>query len=377
MDNWLLNNILTFVLAIVVVGALIPQILIIAYRKKLFDSHDERKIHVGTVPRLGGIAFVPGIIFSVMLILGLGVKCKVAHIQEVMGQGEVGLFFLFCSLMLLFLLGIADDLVEVRYRAKFLFQIIAGILTVVSGVWISDIHGLFWLNELPAWIGWPLTVFLIVYIINALNLIDGIDGLAGGVAFIALAYFGIAYYDAGYYIYSMVAFGGAGGLLPFIYYNVYGDECHNRKIFMGDTGTLTLGMVIAFLAVEFTNIREQGNIFSDVNMIIVAFSPLVIPVFDQFRVFFHRVKQRRNPFMPDRCHIHHKLLAIKLSARASLGWILLASVAFIIGNWVLSIAHINVNVIIVIDFIVWTIANMLLTKAIRCREKRENIKLYE
>lgn len=361
----------------IVVGGLIPQILIIAYQKKLFDSHDERKIHLGTVPRLGGIAFVPGIIFSMMLILGLGVKCEAFRIQEVMAQGEVGLFFLFCSLMLLFLLGIADDLVEVRYRAKFLFQIIAGVLTISSGIWLSNLHGLIGLQHLPDIIGWILTIFMIVYIINALNLIDGIDGLAGGIAFIVLMYFGIAFFDASYYIYSMLAFGGAGGLLPFIYYNVCGSASKNRKIFMGDTGSLTLGMVIAFLAVEFTNITEKGNIFADINPIIVAISPLIIPLFDQLRVFFHRVIRHRNPFMPDRCHIHHKLLAIGMTSHQALLAILVASICFIVINWLLSEWHLNVNWIIVIDFTIWTIGNIYITKLIRIRENSSGKPLYD
>ncbi len=377
MDNWLLNNLLTFILAGIVVGGLIPQILIIAYRKRLFDSHDERKIHDGAVPRLGGIAFVPGIIFSVLLILGLGVKCNANEIREVMMQGEVGLFFLLCSLMLLFLLGIADDLVEVRYRAKFIFQIIAGILTIASGIWIADLHGFLGLQTIPDWIGWMLTVFAIVYIINALNLIDGIDGLAGSIAFLTLAYFGAAFYDADYYIYSMVAFGGAGGLLPFIYFNMYGSSKKNNKIFMGDTGSLTLGMVIAFLAVEFTNIREQGNVFADLNPITVAFSPLIIPILDQCRVFFHRIIRRRNPFMPDRCHIHHKLLDLGLTGRQTLTIILIADIGFVGLNWGLSIAGINVNWIVLTDLLIWTIGNILLTKSIRTIEKKEKTVLYD
>ena len=376
MDNWLLNNILTFILTIIVVGGLIPQILIIAYQKKLFDKHDERKIHLGSVPRLGGVSFVPGIIFSVLLVLGIGIKCNVAGIQAVMQQGMVGLFFLFCSLMLLFLLGIADDLVEVRYRAKFLFQIIAGALIIGSGIWISNLHGFLWIDRLPDIIGWFLTIFMIVYIINALNLIDGIDGLAGGIAFFTLVYFGMAFYDASYYIYSMVAFAGAGGLVPFIYYNIFGKASKNQKIFMGDTGSLTLGMVIACLAVEFTNVSERGNVFADVNPIIVGLSPLIIPLFDQLRVFTHRVLMRRNPFMPDRCHIHHKLLSIGLNARQTLIVLLAADLAFIFLNWGLSELHIDSTWIILIDFAIWIISNRCLTRRIRSIEKATGNTLY-
>lgn len=376
MDNWLLNNILTFALAIFVVGALIPQILIISYRKKLFDNHDERKVHVGAVPRLGGVAFVPGIIFSVMLILGLCIKFNASNVEAVMHQGEVGLFFLFCSLMLLYLLGIADDLVEVRYRAKFLFQILAGILTICSGVWISNLHGFLWINEIPHWLGSLFTVFAIVYIINAMNLIDGIDGLAGGIAFITLGYYGLAFYDAGYYIYSMVAFGATGGLVPFIWFNIWGSTKRQHKIFMGDTGSLTLGMVIAFLAVAFTNIEEHGNIFAEINADVVVFTPLIIPVFDQCRVFFHRIKKRRNPFMPDRCHIHHKLMMLGMSPKITLMCILASTVLAIIFNMWMSKCGLGITWIVAVDFVLWTIINMLLTGGIRRLEKRNGERLY-
>lgn len=377
MDNWLYNNILSFLLAIIVVGGLIPKILIIAYRKKLFDGHDARKIHTGAVPRLGGTAFVPGIIFSVLLTLGLAIKGSTPGLCFVLSQEIVPLFFLFCSLMLLFLLGLADDLIEIRYRAKFFFQIVTGVLTIISGVWISNLHGFLMLDSIPEWAGWLITVFLIVYVINSLNLIDGIDGLAGGMSLIALLYFGYAFYDANLFLYSMVAFAGAGGLLPFIFYNIFGNEGNQRKIFMGDTGTLTLGMVIAFLAVEFTNVSEKGNVFAHVNPVLVSFSPLVIPFFDQLRVFFHRIVHRRNPFLPDRSHIHHKLLDIGLSTHVALVILICFSLLFILINWWMSALNVNVNWIVLTDFVVWTLLNMLLTKLIRRREKKLGEELYE
>lgn len=376
MDNWLLDNILTFVLAFLIVGTLIPQILVIAYRRKLFDSNDERKVHIGSVPRLGGIAFVPGIIFSVLFTIGVRLQLNEPGIKDLLTLDLVPVFFLFCSLTLLFLVGIADDLVGVRYSVKFVFQIMAAALTVVSGVYVTDLHGFLGIGVMPDWAGWLLTGLLTVYIINSFNLIDGIDGLAAGLATLTLAYFGMAYYDAGSYIYSMIAFGGVGTLLPFLYFNVLGNANRNRKIFMGDTGSLTIGMVIAFLAVEFTNVREYDNIFAGVNTVVVAFSPLMIPMFDQLRVFFHRIVRHRNPFLPDRCHIHHKLLLLGLSSTQSLLCILGVASLMVAVNWILA-RFLDVNWVIGIDLALWIIGNMAITKALRRRERIVGEKLYD
>lgn len=376
MNNWLYNNILTFVLSFALVGIIIPQILRIAFRKKLFDTHDGRKVHVGNIPRLGGVAFVPGIMFGVLLSLGIGIQLYEPGVQAVLHQGLVPICFLTCSLLMLFLVGIADDLVGVSYKVKFVFQILCGIFTLASGVCVNNLNGFFYIWGLPEWIGWPLTILLIVYVINSLNLIDGIDGLAAGLATLALIYFGWAYYDAGEYILSMIAFGGVGALLPFLYFNIFGNPDNNRKIFMGDTGSLTIGMVIAYLAVGFTQTREYGNAFADVNPDVVAFSPLMIPLFDQLRVFYHRITRRRNPFMPDRCHIHHKLLALGLNSRQALIAILSVALVLIAVNWVMS-KFINVNFVIVLDFLVWLWGNILLTRAIRRVENSTGKQLYD
>ncbi|MDE6806531.1 MAG: undecaprenyl/decaprenyl-phosphate alpha-N-acetylglucosaminyl 1-phosphate transferase, partial [Muribaculaceae bacterium] len=138
MEQWLLNNLLAFGLAFLLTGILIPQILVIAFRKNLFDGHDTRKLHSGKVPRLGGVAFVPAIIFSVLATLGWSMHVDGIQMMDVLSDTIVPLLFLICTLMLLFLVGIADDLIGVRYGAKFLFQMLAALLMVVSGVWLQN-----------------------------------------------------------------------------------------------------------------------------------------------------------------------------------------------------------------------------------------------
>lgn len=376
MEHWLINNLLTFGLAFVLTGMLIPQILVIAFRKRLFDGHDARKVHTGEVPRLGGIAFVPAIIFSVLATVGLVLIVNSVEMHTALETTLVPLFFLICSLMLLFLVGIADDLIGVRYGAKFLFQILASVLLIGSGVWVSDFYGLFGLGTLPVYAGWPVTIVAVVVVVNAVNLIDGIDGLASGLSALALLFYGMVFYLGGKYIYSMVAFGAVGSLLPFIYYNVFGKAVRRKKIFMGDTGSLTIGMVLVFLAVNVTEYPFAKEEFTDVNPMIVAISPLLVPLFDVVRVFCRRLRCHRNPFMPDRSHIHHKLLALGLSPAAALTVILSFAMLLLAINLTLSMM-VDINLLVLLDIVIWIVVNMILTRTIRTREKRLGCSLYE
>lgn len=376
MGSWFLNNSLALGLSLILTGIIIPQILAIAFKKNLFDSHDERKIHKGAVPRLGGIAFVPSILFSVMFVLGLGLIFENGMVAAAMDAYMVQLLFLICSLMLLFLVGIADDLIGVRYISKLLFQIICAVITVISSTAVYNLYGLIGLGVLPDWFSWITTIFIVVYIVNALNLIDGIDGLCSGLAAIALFFYGAIFFFAGYHIYSMLAWATFGTLVPFFYFNMFGDPKRRKKIFMGDTGSLTIGMMIVFLAIEMTNIKTDIKFISDVNPIILAFAPLILPMFDVIRVFNHRVQRHRSPFLPDRTHIHHKLLAIGISQRKALGLILIGAVVFLVANYLLS-PCMNVNILVACDVIVWVVANVLLTKAIRRRENSTGQTLYD
>ena len=164
-------------------------------------------------------------------------------------------------------------------------------------------------------------------------------------------------------------------MFPFFYYNVFGDVTKQKKIFMGDTGALTTGMVLVFCAIA-VMCAKPDFLTVDYNPAIVALSPLIVPCFDVFRVYFHRVKKGRNPFLPDKCHIHHKILALGMNQAAALLTILGVSIAFI-GINVLVSPFTNPTIIFIGDVVVWTIANILLTRAIRQREKRLDKTLYD
>ena len=378
--QWTLDELAVFLISAGISGIIIPKILLIAFRKRLFDEPDERKIHTAAVPRLGGLAFMPSIVFSICLVVGVkgildaqGLSAYFGGPSEVGDMSEMLLPMCFglCAVMMMYLVGIADDLIGVRYRAKFVAQILAALLLAMGGVRIENFHGFMWLYELPVGLSWAATVLLVVFITNAINLIDGIDGLASGLSGIAMAFYGFVFMHTGYMLYAMLAFAGLGTLVPFFYYNVFGNPAMGKKIFMGHTGSLTTGLILSFLSIEVCSLPE-GSVYSW-DVMVVAFAPLAIPCLDVIRVFVHRIVRGMSPFLPDKSHIHHKLLALGIPQRWAMTTILATSSALIAANLLMSV-HMGPMWVLVIDMVVWVAANWQLTRCIMARQKRLGIK---
>ena len=367
MDNssafWVVNSLFVFALSVFCAGVLIPQILLISFRKRLFDVPDERKIHQGVVPRLGGIAFKPVVFFSVALALGLNMLLGYGQLLGNIGSESRPLAFGFCTIMMLYLVGMADDLIGIRYRAKFAIQIICGLLVIAGGLWINNLHGLLFIHALLEWIGYPITLFAVVFIINAINLIDGIDGLASGLCGVAMLFYGLVFFIIGEYIYALLAFATLGVLVPFFYYNVFGDPAKKNKIFMGDTGSLTTGMVLCVLSLKILQYPPTSVPDRFPDLLIFAYSPLFIPCLDVVRVYLHRVRNGKNPFLPDKNHIHHKLLAVGMRQRAAMVTIISFSLLFTLCNLWLSM-YMGITLLLAADVLIWTMTNIWLTHKI-------------
>lgn len=342
--------IIAFAISAYIARLIIPRILLISFRKKLFDIPDERKVHKRAIPRLGGVSFFPTILLSC---------CSVLAVRSLTGYGISILpasyilpefLILVCGMVLLYLTGIADDLVGVRYRQKFVIQIICACLFPLAGLWINDLYGLFGVGLIPDWVGIPFTILTVVFITNAINLIDGIDGLASGLSSVALLVFGFLFIEKGLWIYSMLAFSTFGVLVPFFYYNVFGSAEHARKIFMGDTGSLTLGYILSFLAIKYS----QNTEFIPVTQgaFVIAFSTLIVPAFDVVRVVIVRISNGKSPFEPDKNHIHHQFLAMGFTARKAMLLILLISCVFS-GMNILLMPHVDNTLMLVGDIVVW------------------------
>ena len=366
MEAWIINVVSVFLLCMFLAGFMIPKILLISFRKKLFDKHDERKIHQGTVPRLGGLAFSPVIFFSVVLVVAvnfvLGRGDLIAHLNE----NSVEMAFAYCSLIMLYVVGIADDLIGVRYIAKFYVQIMCGILLVLGGIWIDNLNGIFGIYELPTIVGYLLTILVIVFFTNAINLIDGVDGLASGLSIAASLVYAFSFIIVGYYLYAAMAFATLGVLIPFYYFNVFGNVDKGKKIFMGDTGSLTLGFILSFLSIKLLYILNH-EVTESPNPFVLAFAPMLVPCFDVLRVFMRRIRKHESPFLPDRTHIHHKLMALGLSTRRTMVTVVGLSIVLTIVNIELS-NYIDVNIIFFANVFAWILLNMWMSKVIKDRK---------
>lgn len=359
---WILNCLLVFAICMLCAGILIPQILLIAFRRNLFDEVDERKIHHGTVPRLGGIAFVPVIFFSTILLCGIHIAMGNESFIDLFASNARALCFGFCSILVLYLVGIADDLIGIRYSAKFVAQILCSVMLIAGGLTINNLHGILGIYILPDWISWLLTVLFVVFIINAINLIDGVDGLASGLSSVALLFYGYFFVLEERYIFAMLSFAAIGVLLPFFYYNVFGRAERRRKIFMGDTGSLTIGFLLCVLGIRLiTCIPDDEGL---PNPLLIMLSPLAIPSLDVLRVFIHRKRLHKNPFMPDKSHIHHKLLAAGMVQRGVMLVIVFGTVVLTFLNIFIS-RYIEVTILALIDIVLWTVFNIWLTSRIK------------
>ena len=362
MINWIFLSagcLLSLVLGLMI----IPKILLISYKKRLFDLPDSRKVHQVPVPRLGGISFFPVILISSCFILGVRVSTGFPIVELPAHE------FLFFTVggMMLFLIGVADDLIGVGYRYKFLVQIIAAFLIVCPGEWFNTLGGLFGIYELPVALGVLFTLFVVVYITNAINLIDGIDGLASGLSCIALSVLGIICMMEGDEIYAQLAFTTLGVIVPFWFYNVFGNAKRGHKLFMGDTGSLILGYIISLLVIHLSrNDMSEANEEAHSHMVL-AFSTLIVPLFDVVRVVIHRLREGKSPFLPDKNHFHHKLLRTGMRPRQVMVTILFIALFFIGINGLLADV-LNITILLMLDIVLWTLMQLGINRAIRRRK---------
>ena len=217
--------------------------------------------------------------------------------------------------------------------------------------------------------GIPLTLLLTVFITNAINLIDGIDGLASGLCIVALGMFGVTFALEGQWMYTLLAFVCVGVIIPFFCYNVYGNVEKGHKIFMGDTGSLTLGFILSMMVMKYCMHTPGEAEAVDGAPLVTAFSILLVPCLDVIRVVLGRVKRKANPFKPDRTHLHHKFLNMGLTARRSMLCIQLMAISFIVVTYGLINLGVNANIVFVLDVVVWTLVNMMFSRRILHRKE--------
>lgn len=359
-----------FFVSTIVAMLVLPNILLISHKKKLFDMPDKRKVHHAPIPRLGGLSFFP------VMLITMGGLVLIYHLMGLSSRsmhGEVPYEFLalLVGSMMLFLVGLADDLIGVGYKKKFLVQIVAASLLVASGVWIKSLDGLFGIYQLSPWVGMPFTVLIVVYVTNAINLIDGIDGLASGLCGISLVALAGLHIWLHLFSFALLCIAALGVIIPFWFYNVFGNAMRGRKLFMGDSGSLSLGYIISFLMIHLSTVDVNPHVVSDYNMVF-AFTTMLVPLLDVVRVVGHRLRNKKNPFLPDKNHIHHKLLRCGLRVRQVMVSICLLSLMFILINVTL-IGDINITYILGIDIVVWIVFHLILDVILHTRRTKQEI----
>ena len=360
-----------FLFAVSLGMVIIPRILVISHKKRLYDVPDARKVHTMPVPRLGGLSFFPVILMSMFLVIGFRLYFWDVNVSGLSFNMLYEYLFLFVGMTLLYLVGVCDDLVGVGYRYKFAVQIAAAFLLVLSGNWFDSFGGLFGIYSVPVWVGVPFTVFIVVYITNAINLIDGIDGLASGLCCIALSVLSVIFFLRGQYVYALLAICTLGILMPFWCYNVFGNANRGHKLFMGDAGSLTLGYVISFLIIHMSVTNEVSPTLSNPYMVI-AFSTVLVPLLDVIRVVLHRLREHKNPFLPDKNHFHHKLLRTGMRVRMVMVCIIAISAFFILLNSSLA-WRVDITYLFFLNLFCWSILHVGLNGLIRGnRERKES-----
>ena len=356
-----------FLLSALLGRLIIPRILVISLRKRLFDIPDFRKIHQHPISRLGGVTFFPVIMLVMCAITLIGLHIKGFSGQFFSNHIIDEMLSLTAGLVLLYIIGVCDDLIGVRYGRKLLVQVFAASFLPFAGLYVVDFYGLFGVDVVSPFIGIPLTVLLTVFVTNAINLIDGIDGLASGLCMIALLIFGTAFALNGVWMYSLLAFVCLGVLIPFFLYNVFGNAEHGSKIFMGDTGSLTLGFILSLFSVKYILLLSTDSSAVSGTPIVWVFSLLLVPCLDVCRVVLNRLQRKANPFKPDKTHIHHKFLMMGFSPRRSLVLIQLISLFFIGLTVFLIYVGVLGYVVLLIDILVWTLMHLWFTHIIRRR----------
>ena len=352
-----------FLMAVLLGQIIIPRILVISLRKRLFDQPDSRKVHHRPISRLGGVTFFP-VILIVMCTIGL---LQFYEMENITSSVISESLCLVAGLMLLYMIGVCDDLIGVRYRRKFEVQILAAAFLPFAGLSIQNLGGLFGWYEISPLVGVPLTMLLTVFLINAINLIDGIDGLASGLCMVAITLFGVSFAWHGSWMYALLSFASVGVLVPFFFYNVFGNANRGHKIFMGDTGSLTLGFILSVMVVKYVSVMVHESSRLDGAPVVMAFSVLLVPSLDVCRVVLNRFRRRVHPFKPDKSHIHHKFLNMGFTPRRSMILIQLMAVAFIVLTLVLLRIGLLAPVVFMLDILVWTLMNVWFSRIIRRR----------
>jgi UDP-GlcNAc:undecaprenyl-phosphate GlcNAc-1-phosphate transferase len=329
---------------------IIPVIIKYSLEKNLVDIPGRRKIHKKLTPSMGGIA-----IFIAFFIASL-VWVDLSDWKQIR--------IILMSLFIIFFMGIRDDIIPLRPYMKIIGQLMASSLLIfLFDLRLRSFYGILGIYEIPFLLSCVLTAFTIIVLTNSFNLIDGLDGLAGTIASVALVFFGISFYLAGDVIYSTLSFCMLGAIVSFLLFNLEPSE-----IFMGDTGALVIGMMLSILAIHFIDLQfslPAENVYKYKASISGAVAVLCIPLADTLRIFILRLNKKQSPFKPDKNHIHHTFLRLGFSHSKSTIILAIIQSAFILIVFMLR--GINDNYLMLGIISAWIIGSLIIQRIMHKR----------
>lgn len=296
----------------------IPKLIKLAHLKDIVDLPGVRKVHRNPVAIMGGV----GIMLSVMAVLLCFGLYRYISVVGIFGVS----FFMGC-------LGLYDDITDVRAIKKFILELTVGFCLYHMGFGLNDLHGIFGITEMPILLDLPLSIFAFAGICNAINLIDGVDGLLTGLCGFYATFFALLFLFNGMESYSLLSAAVAGALIPAFLFNVFGTK---NKLFMGDCGALFLG-VLFYCLIAKGNQTIHPIHFLNLNPVSLWISLLSVPVMDTLRVMSTRILRGRSPFSPDKTHLHHFLLRFNLSHKRVTASILLINLWIVITGFALAL----------------------------------------
>ena len=336
---------------------IMPWLLKSCYKHNIFDTLNDRKVHRNNVPRLGGVVFVPSMILGLIaglavLKVGDGTGLQFIHTTTfIVGGGTV----------IIYLVGIFDDLWGVSARVKFIIQLLVALSFPYCTLNINNLYGFCGVYEIPFWAMYVLTAFVVLLIINAINLIDGIDGLSTSLSLTALAIFGWHYSQTCQQPVFLIFIAAlAGALLAFLPFNLFGKAEKGTKSFMGDSGSLMLGVTLSYLTIKYCMDTPKTLLPHRDDGMVVAISAVLVPCFDLCRVALCRLRRGVGVFHADKTHLHHKFMAKGFSMHATLVIIVGLQLAFYALNMGLYHLGARIDVTLLVDVVLFTCLNVWL-----------------
>ena len=353
---------ISFFVSALCASLFMPRLLQFCKRRGLYDMPNERKVHTSKIPRLGGALFMP------CAMIGIAAALIYMMLMELeLPEFTASSVLIFIGIFLIYLIGLLDDVLGLSARIKFLIQFVASLFLPICNLYFNNLYGFMGIYELPMWVGYPLTVFVCLLIVNSINLIDGIDGLASGLSIIALAAFTFLFYRLEVMNYAMFSMGLMGAVIVFFYFNMFGkvDKC--TKTFMGDTGSLILGYGLSYLAIKLAMDNDAVLPYRPAALL-MSYSLLVVPTFDLIRVALLRLKKGVSIFHADKTHIHHKFLNAGLSMHQSLIAILGLQILICAINILLNKLDINISLIVGLDILLFSAVQIWLSRIIKKKQ---------